>query len=338
MELVGRGTFDRSGPDAEWQFALSANRLAAADLDRWLNPRWRESFLDRMLPFLYPRSPALAVPEELQASGRINLDQFILAPLAVNRLQGDLKIAGRHVELASAMGQFYGGELHGMLDADVEAAPSYDASLDFSRVDLSALSAASPQLANCSPARLPARLPSTRAAPGASDLFASFECRGTARVVDAQLRTMNLLESLRSSVRRPGTSAFRQASAAFSCAAGRIQFQDLLLFGPDARIDGSGTSTSSAISICRCAFFPLLPPIRRRQFESGSGAYRLTGPSRRPRLRARSRRAAVASNAMSKQSRVVSFRLADNPRVCHFVLYCVVTRDQAERHSESKEK
>jgi len=36
------GTFDRRDPAGPWQFSLAADRLAAADLDRWMNPAWRE--------------------------------------------------------------------------------------------------------------------------------------------------------------------------------------------------------------------------------------------------------------------------------------------------------
>ena len=46
------GTLDHHDSGGGWQFALSADHLDAADLDRWLNPRWRESLIDRMLPFL----------------------------------------------------------------------------------------------------------------------------------------------------------------------------------------------------------------------------------------------------------------------------------------------
>ncbi len=45
--------------------------LPSADVDRWLNPQWRESFLDRMLPFLNTRSSTNAVTDNLHASGRM---------------------------------------------------------------------------------------------------------------------------------------------------------------------------------------------------------------------------------------------------------------------------
>jgi hypothetical protein len=278
------GTLDRSGPDAEWQFALSASRLAAADLDRWLNPRWRESFFNRMLPFLSPHSPALAVPEDLQASGRINFDQFILAPLAVHGLQGDLKIAGRHVELENATAQFYGGALRGMLDADLDAAPSYDASIDFSRVDLSALSAASPELADLFAGTASGEASFHARGASGSELSASLDCRGTAQVASAELRNMNLLGSLRSSVRRPGTSAFRQASTAFSCAAGKIQFQDLLLLSPDGRIDGSGTIDFKRNLDMQVRILSAGPAAPAGDSNPALAVYRLSGPLATPTI------------------------------------------------------
>ena len=70
----------QSLPPARGNSRLSTDALSVVDLDRWLNPRWRQSFLDRMLPFLNSSSPANAVPENLRAEGRINMDEFELAP------------------------------------------------------------------------------------------------------------------------------------------------------------------------------------------------------------------------------------------------------------------
>ena len=108
-----------------WQFAVSADQLSASDLDRWLNPRWRESFIYRVLPFLNPNSPSNSVPENLRASGHLSIDEFKLAPLTLQHLHADLTIGGRHLELADANAQFYGGTLDGSLDAQLTTTPSY---------------------------------------------------------------------------------------------------------------------------------------------------------------------------------------------------------------------
>ncbi len=234
------GTLDRRAPGDPWQFALSADRLAAADLDRWLNPRWRETFLGRMLPFLNARPPADTVPENLRATGRLTFAQFALAPLEIRRLQGNLSIAGRHVALTDATGQFYGGALSGSLDAHLNAAPSYDMSLEFSKVDLSALSANWPGLADLFAGSASGAASFQTQGATREALANSLACRGTARVNAPQLRNIDLAKSLREAARRPGVSVFREASATFSCAAGKLQFRNLLLSAPAESIDASG--------------------------------------------------------------------------------------------------
>ena len=235
------GTFDRRDSDREWQFALSADRLAAADLDRWLNPRWRESLLDRMLPFLNSRAVAIAVPENLRASGYLALDQFTLAPLVMRHVQGGLKIRGRRITLTNATGQLYGGNIDASIDAELEATPRYRVNADFSGVDLSGFSPDSPELARLFSGSASGKASFSANGANRADMLASLECQGAARMDGVELRSIDLAESLRDAARRPGTSTFREGSAAFSCRNGKLQVQDLLLVGPGSAIGGSGS-------------------------------------------------------------------------------------------------
>jgi hypothetical protein len=235
------GTLDRRDSDREWKFALSADRLAGADLDRWLNPRWRESLLDRMLPFLNSRAVANAVPENLRASGYLSLDQFTVATLVVRHLQGDLKIKGRRVALTNATGQLYGGKIGGSIDAELEATPRYRVNAEFSDVDLSALSAASPEVASLFAGSASGQASFSANGASRADMLASLECHGAARIDGVELRSINLAESLRDAAHRPGTSTFREGSAAFTCGNGKLQVRDLLLVGSGSEIGGSGS-------------------------------------------------------------------------------------------------
>jgi hypothetical protein len=235
------GTFDRHDDDTGWQFALAADHLATSDLDRWLNPRWRESFLDRMLPFLNSSSPVNAVPENLRAQGQITIDQFSLAPLVIRHLQGDLKIGGRHVQLSAAKAQSYGGNFEGSLDAQLTAVPSYRIHLDYSRIDLGALAAAFPTLDNLFAGSASGGLTLNFHGADRADLISSLECRGNAHVADAQLGALNLTESLRQGEAAPGSSAFSEAAAEFACHDGKVAFQRLAFVGPEQEIAGSGS-------------------------------------------------------------------------------------------------
>lgn len=271
------GTFDRTDVNPEWQFVLSAGSLSAADLDRWLNPLWRESFLDRLLPFLNPNLPAVAVPENLRASGHLSLDEFTLPPLTVHRLQADVKIGGRHVELAGATGQFYGGALSGSLDADLQAAPAYKASIAFSHVDLAGLTAASPDLADLFDGSATGKISFSATGATRSDLVASLGCQGDVAVASPEIRGLDLVASLRAAGVVSGVTRLSSASASFACASRSIQVSDLSLAvaGPD--LAGSG-----AIDFSRDL------DLRLRFIGSGSKAaepaYRITGSLASPKV------------------------------------------------------
>jgi uncharacterized protein involved in outer membrane biogenesis len=271
------GTLDRTDAEPEWQFVLAADRLSGADLDRWLNPLWRESFLDRMLPFLNASLPAVAVPENLRASGRLSLDQFILPPLAVHRLQADLKIGGRHIELANATGQFYGGTLAGSLDADLQATPSYNADIAFSRVDLSELSAASPVLANLFDGSAAGKISFSAGGATRVDLLASLGCQGQVDFASPAIHGIDLVASLRAVAPVPGASRFSDASASFICSARTIQVQDLSLSVPGPDIAASGAIDFSRNLDLRLRFVSSAP-------KSSEPAYRLTGPLASPKI------------------------------------------------------
>jgi hypothetical protein len=235
------GTLDRRDADTGWQFALSVGNLSGSNLDRWLNPRWRESFLDRMLPFLNSRSPVNAIPENLRANGQVSVDQFMLAPVVIRHLQGDLKIGGRHIQFSRAKGESYGGSLEGSLDATLGAIPSYRAHIDYARVDLVAISSGSPSLADLFAGSAAGGLTLVFRGSDRADLISSLECRGNVRISELQLRNFNLLDSLQQGELRPGVSSFSQASTGFACHDGKIALQNLAFVSPGQEIDGSGS-------------------------------------------------------------------------------------------------
>jgi uncharacterized protein involved in outer membrane biogenesis len=248
------GALDRTDAEPEWRFVLSADRLSGADLDRWLNPLWRESFLDRMLPFLNPQLPAVAVPENLRASGRLSLD-----------------------ELANATGQFYGGTLAGSLDADLEAPPSYNANIAFSRVDLSELSAASPVLANLFDGSAAGKISFSAGGATRADLLASLGCQGQVDFASPEIHGIDLVASLRAVAPIPGVSRFSGASASFTCSARTIQVQDLSLSVPGPDIAASGAIDFSRNLDLRLRFVSAAP-------KSSEPTYRLTGPLASPKI------------------------------------------------------
>jgi AsmA-like C-terminal region len=235
------GTFDRA-EDEGWRFALAADHLTAANLDRWLNPQWRQSFLERALPFLSASGPANAGPENLRASGGVSVEQFTVAPVTIRKLAGELSIDGRRLHLTDAKGEMYGGTASGSFDAMLQSAPAYRARVSFSGVNLAALTAGSPALANLFGGSAWGEISMDARGAGRGEILSSLACEGSARVQDAEVRGFDLMASLRDAARAPvsGKSTFREASAVFSCGEGRIRFKELHLSGPAGKADASG--------------------------------------------------------------------------------------------------
>ena len=234
------GTFNRREPDGEWQFFVSTDRLATPDLDRWLNPEWKESFLDRVLPFLSARPPAVA-PENLRAAGRIAVGEFVLPPLRVSHLQGNLELDGRQIALSNASGQFYEGSLSGSVDAILGAVPVYRTSFDFSEVNLSSLASASPNLAKLLGGSASGQLWLEAHGASRARLIGSLACQGRARLANAELRKFDVSLPSEGSAENE-TRVFPDGSASFSCAQSKIEFQKLdLLSGVGGSIEGTGS-------------------------------------------------------------------------------------------------
>jgi AsmA-like C-terminal region len=236
------GTVERNDPSMPWQFDLAADQLSTADLDRWLNPRWRESFFDRMLPFLNSRSETNVAPENLQAVGHLAIGHFALARLMVSRLQSDIALHSRRITATNAAGQFYGGEVIGAFDAILQAVPSYSADLAFSHVDPSRLMATAPSLAGFTVESADGQLSFAARGASRSDLISSLTCQGTARVTGAELLHFDLWSSLVTDSLGSGDTRFAEGDADFSCARGKIEFHRLqLLADSESSIDGSGS-------------------------------------------------------------------------------------------------
>jgi len=271
------GTFERRDTGEAWQFALSANHLDAANLDRWLNPRWRESFLGRVLPFLNDRSRPNAAPENLRADGTIAIDQFTLAPLTLHQLQADVRLEGRNLRVASATAGFHAGKISGVFDAALASPPSYHANLDFSGVDLAALTAVSPGLADLFAGLASGKISLDARGAAREELIGALACEGSARIQRPELRSPELADILRQPAGVAGSNRFQDASAEFTCAHGAVQFQRLELVSPGGGIEGSGS-----IDFAHNLVFHLTRVTESHR--SAGPAYNLSGTLADPRI------------------------------------------------------
>ena len=281
------GTVSRRALAKNWEFALAADKLSAANLDASLNPRWRESFLNRMLPFLNTRAEQALVPEGLAATGRITADQFVLGSTVLRNLQGTLAIGGRHVTLTDASSQLGGGIVMGSLDARLQIVPMYAVDVNVRNVDAASFA---PPLGSStgifSGAISGTATFQTRGAIRA-DLLSSLQCEGKGTTPNLTLRGFNLAASLHAVAIQNGTSSVRDAAGSFTCSNGEIHFQDLRFSQADTQLTATGTvgfDRTLNIRLNGTTSDDIAGPASGEQEHSARGIYQLTGSLSSPQI------------------------------------------------------
>jgi len=126
-----------------WKFQLHADRLDAADLDRWVGPRARPNWLQRLLPSLLGNSTTPANPSELlrrvSAEGELSADAIVIEQVKLSRAQAKLRLRDLHLEVKDAEAQWAGGGIQGSMRALFGAVPKYEISAEIDRANLAQL-------------------------------------------------------------------------------------------------------------------------------------------------------------------------------------------------------
>lgn len=220
--------------------------------------------------------------------------------MPLRHLRADLSLDGRHLEFSNLVGQFEGGEADGSLSAEFLAAPEYRGVFEFSEVNLRALSAEFPSLADLFDGVATAKIGFTTRGTNRSDLIASLDCRGTAHVTKGLIAGINLSdlpntsrsdEPEQAAVPDPATdvglkTSFSDAGASFVCANSKIEFQNLLLRGAKSDWNGTGTvDFSHNLDLRFVRAFPGDGPRRLvKAADAAADEYRVTGSLASPRV------------------------------------------------------
>lgn len=234
------GTLERRNASGGWQFALSANSLDAAEMDRWMNPQRREGLLDRVFPFLTQSPEPVQVPAWLRGNGTIAVNEFTLKPIALHQVRAIAAIAGRNIDLSHAQAEFSGGTLAGSAILELTSQPSYNVKMNFQNVDLRKLSAQTKSLEGLFDGSASGELQINAKGLGRPALLRSMACAGQTQVRKAGLHQIDLAESFLAGERVAGKSTYPNASAHFTCEMGRIHFSSLVFFGKRQSLAASG--------------------------------------------------------------------------------------------------
>jgi uncharacterized protein involved in outer membrane biogenesis len=267
------GTISRSAAHPAWQFDLTADRLDAAALDRWLEPLARPAGLLERLGLAGAQQsqsasdidagsspPQIAVP--ISASGRLRVGDLVLAPLHATQLDADVEVAGKSIEVHRAKGTFAGGTIAGDFTAALGAAPAYDAHLKFGRIDLATLAQDVPSLQDKLGGIVGGLVTLQASGIGRDALFGSLEGQGSlaARNLDVSGFNLGMIHADRSAI---DDERFAQALATFRVDGGAIHVALAHLMTPGEILLASGTVDFAGALDFRIASAGALPPSAR---------------------------------------------------------------------------
>jgi len=268
-----------------WEFDLTADRLNAAELDRWLGPRARPSLLQRMVPFAARNrssSELDAVLSSLRAHGRLRVDEVVFSPLSLPGFHAEAEIEGRNITLRNVQAEFYGGSVKGTLGAQLLAEPVYHFQAQFKRLNLSSLADATATLKDRFSGVASGELELIARGVGRENLLQSLRGRGTLQVRGAEMRGLDLRATYLQDAIRAGTSQFAAADVRFSLATGNVQVEKLRLSDRGDDFEAEGSVDFSRTLDLRIRL--VLRPEDRRPHNSLSRTIRITGPLDAPQM------------------------------------------------------
>ncbi|HEX3371475.1 MAG TPA: AsmA-like C-terminal region-containing protein [Candidatus Acidoferrales bacterium] len=231
------GVASRKYSDERWTFDLSADHLDAAELDRWLGPRARPGFLARLTgansvaPAIAP--VADAVIRRIFAHGRLRVATIDVAPLQIEKFDGEADLTGRTVRVRMGQADFFGGKISGLFNAELLPDPSYDFQGRFDHVDLAQLAEAVPFLKDRLDGTASSNLTLSAHGVGRQDLVSSMQGQGTLEGKNVALGGVNFSGLFSAADRGDSSETFSAVQGTYRILAGGIDLSSLVL--DDAR-------------------------------------------------------------------------------------------------------
>ena len=215
-----------------WAFQLQADQLDAAELDRWIGPRARPSWLQRLLPSALGGSsqahPAGAVLKRIRAEGNLKVDQIAIEEIILKGFRARATLSDLKLKLENAQAQWAGGLAHGRLLATLSANPVYDVSATFDRISLEQM----PWLANLSEhltGSASGKLELRAAGIGREALLKSLKGKGELRLGKVELRGWDLAGTMAQGEWKAGISRWPSGTGTFHISDGGFELNALRL-------------------------------------------------------------------------------------------------------------
>jgi uncharacterized protein involved in outer membrane biogenesis len=222
-----------------WIFHLSGDQLDAAELDRWVGPRARPGWLQRLLPSLLggsaPSPPASELVRRVNAEGELEVGQLTIEKLRLERVRAKGSLHNLQLEVQDANAQWAGGNVRARIAANFLPRPAYNISAELEDVNLSQLPGTgriAERLTGIAAGTLHLKIEGV----GREELLGKLEGRGNFHLTKVELRGWDVNASVADGAAHTGVSRWAAGTGSF-------RLKDHSIFLDDVKLDGGNQLT-----------------------------------------------------------------------------------------------
>jgi hypothetical protein len=273
---------------AKWNFHLYADQLNAADLDRWVGPRARPSWLQRLLPSLLggsaPSTPASELVRRVNAEGELGIAQLTIEKLKLEQVLARGSLHDLQLDVHEAQAEWAGGKVRAKISAKFLPRPVYEIAAELDRVNLAQLPGAgriAERLGGVASGTLQVKTEGV----GRDELLGKLAGRAEFHLNKVEFRGWDVNASVADGAAHVGVSRWATGE-------GSLRLQDSSIFLEDFRLDGGKqlTLVNGTLSFGRNADLAIETASARKSkdrqtSDSGTGhVLKISGPLDGPKV------------------------------------------------------
>ncbi len=232
-----------SGDESKWHFQLHADHLDATELDRWIGPRSRPNWLQRLLPSLLGNADPTQASELLRrvsAEGDLSADTLTIEKIKLTKAHARLSIQALHMDVEDAEAQWAGGTVRGAMKALFSPLPKYEMNAQLDSVNMAQFPWP-PRWGERWSGIASGTIHLTTSGVGREELLGQLTGRGEVRLAKIEFRGWDVEQSAESGGPSVGASHWTNGEGEFRLSQQKVSLEEFRLDGPHERTQLSGT-------------------------------------------------------------------------------------------------
>ena len=238
------GTIEEAPPSEQerapkWKFHLSVDHMDAAELDRWVGPRARPSWLQQLLPSLLggaaPNPPASELVRRVNAEGELDILELTVEKLKLGQVHAKGSLHDLQLNVSEAEADWAGGKVRAKFAAKFLPRPSYDVTAQVEHLNLALVPGAG-RLAERVSGFASGTLQLKTEGVGREELLGKLAGQGDLHLSNVEFRGWDVNASVADGAAHTGNSRWSSGEASF-------QLKDRSFLLEALRLDGAKEST-----------------------------------------------------------------------------------------------